>query len=497
MKSQLKKRPPVVVVMGHIDHGKSTLLDYIRKSNITESEAGGITQHLSAYVVDHPNEKGEIEQITFLDTPGHAAFTNIRERGAGVADIAILVVSAEDSVKAQTLEALETIKSSKIPFIVAINKTDKPAANPEKTKMDLAETGVFLEGYGGDIPFAEISSKTGDGIPHLLELVLIVAELAQFTFDSKKAATGIVIESSRDPKRGVSATLIIKDGVLNKGDFICAGHSVSGTRIMENFLGKSIEQISAGHPVVITGFSELPSAGSIFSIFSSKKEAEGACVKQVKQVSKASQVNTETENIKIIPLIVKADTAGSLEAILKEISKIISPDIAFKIVDSGIGAISESDLKNAGANPETITIGFHVNMDQNALEQKEKQGSTVEIFDVIYKLTERLTEELEKRRPRKQTEETVGAIKIIRSFSRTKERQVVGGRVESGKVIEGAKVKILRRGEEISRGNIIGMQVARIKAIEALEGTECGLLVETKIEIAIGDVLECVTLVTK
>ncbi len=490
-----KKRPPVVVVMGHIDHGKSTLLDYIRKSNSTAKEAGGITQHISAYVVEHPNEKGIIEPITFLDTPGHAAFTNIRERGAQVADIAILVVSAEDSVKAQTLEALETIKTSGVPYIVAINKIDKPAANPEKTKIDLSEAGVYLEGYGGDVPYAEISAKSGAGIPHLLELILIVAELAQFTYDDTKLASGAIIESRRDAKRGVSATLMIKDGTLKKGMVLCAGQAIAGTRILENYFGKNIDEASAGTPVIITGWSELPQTGAIFQAFATKKEAEKFC-SEVKKPQRATQVDAAT-GTKIIPLILKADTAGSLEAIEKEVGKIVSPDIAFKIIGRGIGDINEFDMKLAGSNGEAMVIGFHVKADSNALAEKDKQGTTLELFDIIYKLTERLAEELEKRRPRKQIEEVVGTIKVLKTFSRTKEKQVVGGRVLSGKAADKAKVRILRRDEEIARGEIVGLEQMRAATKEVAEGGECGIMVEAKAEIAPGDVLECIVMVTK
>lgn len=273
METNRTKRPAVVVVMGHIDHGKSTLLDYIRKSNVTAGEAGGITQHISSYVVEHPNEKGEMEKITFLDTPGHAAFTRIRERGALVADIAILVVSAEDSVKPQTIEALKTITESGTPFIVAINKIDKPGANPEKTKIDLNTAGVYLEGFGGDVPFAEISAKTGEGIPHLLELILLVTDLTGFTYDPKAQAEGIVIESKLDAKRGMSASLIAKEGTLNKGDFVLVGSAICGTRIMENYLGKQMDSAPASIPFALTGFDQLPQVGAIFTSYASKKRS--------------------------------------------------------------------------------------------------------------------------------------------------------------------------------------------------------------------------------
>lgn len=497
------KRPAVVVVMGHIDHGKSTLLDYIRKSNVVAGEAGGITQHISSYVVEHPNEHGEMEKITFLDTPGHAAFTSIRERGAKIADIAILVVSAEDGVKTQTLEALNTIRESNTPFIVAINKIDRPAANPEKTKNDLMEAGVYLEGYGGDIPYAEISAKVGTGIPHLLELILLVSDLSDFTYDPKAQAEGIVIESKLDPKRGISASLIAKEGTLNKGDFLLVGSNggsaICGTRILENYMGKQMDAAPASIPFALTGFDQLPEVGAIFKSYKTKKEAEAARDELAKNPRKADQqvLGTPNATTKIIPIILRADTAGSLEAIEKELEKIVSDEITFKITAKGIGNINEYDLKLAVADPNTLVVGFHVKADPNAVDMQLKNGSFLEVFDIIYKLTERLAGILEEKRPRKQIEEVIGTIKVLKTFSRTKERQVVGGKVTTGRATDRSQVRILRRDEEISRGQIVGLQVSKIAAKEAIEGTECGVLIESKIEVAPGDVLECVINVTK
>lgn len=499
MEKNKTKRPAVVVVMGHIDHGKSTLLDYIRKSNVAGGEAGGITQHISAYVVEHANEKGEVEKITFLDTPGHAAFTRIRERGARVADIAILVVSAEDSVKTQTLEALETIKESNTPFIVAINKIDRPGANAEKTKIDLNEAGVYLEGYGGDIPYAEISAKVGTGIDHLLELILLVAEMSAFNYEPKSPAEGIVIESKLDPKRGISASLIPKEGTINKGDFVMVGEAICGTRIMENYLGKPITEAPASTPVLLTGFDELPPVGAVFTSYSSKKEAENARAEIIKNPRNFDQqvLGSPNPDAKIIPLILRADTMGSIEAIEKELGKVVNEEITFKITSKGVGNINESDLKLAVADSSALVIGFHVKVDPSADDLRLQSGVFVEVFDIIYKLTERLAGILEERRPRKQVEEAIGTIKILRAFSRTKDRQVVGGRIVTGKCTEKSRVRILRRDEEISRGQIVGLQVAKINSKEALEGTECGIQIESKIEIAPGDLLECIITTTK
>ncbi|HJL55587.1 MAG TPA: GTP-binding protein, partial [Candidatus Paceibacterota bacterium] len=259
-------RPPVIVVMGHIDHGKSALLDYIRKTNIVESEHGGITQHLSAYEVTHKERK-----ITFLDTPGHEAFKKMRFRGAEVADIAVLVVSAEEGVKAQTLEALKSIRENKIPFIVAINKIDKPSADVEKTKQNILENEIYLEGLGGNVPFTPISAKTGEGIPELLDMMLLVADLEELSGNSEGQASGIVIESHLDQKKGISTTLIIKDGILKIGSFIVAGDALSPVRIMEDFHGEQIKEAVFSSPVKVVGFSKIPVVGSSFETFKSKK----------------------------------------------------------------------------------------------------------------------------------------------------------------------------------------------------------------------------------
>ncbi|MCK5591056.1 MAG: GTP-binding protein, partial [Candidatus Pacebacteria bacterium] len=268
------ERPPIIVIMGHIDHGKSALLDYIRKSNVVEGEAGGITQHTSAYEVEHTTKEGDIKKITFLDTPGHEAFSDMRSRGAVVADIAILVVSAEDGVKTQTLEALRAIKDADIPYIIAINKIDKPGADIEKTKNSLSENEIYIEGYGGDIPVQPISAKTGEGIPEILDMMLLVAEMAELKGETGKRAEGIVIESKVDPQKGISATLVITNGKLERGMYVVAEDVVAPVRIFENFSGKTINEAQFSSPVTIIGWNKIPSVGSSFVSFSKKKDAE-------------------------------------------------------------------------------------------------------------------------------------------------------------------------------------------------------------------------------
>jgi translation initiation factor IF-2 len=493
-------RPPVVVIMGHIDHGKSTLLDYIRKSNIVAGEAGGITQHLSAYEVTHKDEKGADRKITFLDTPGHEAFSKMRARGTKTADIAILVVSAEDSVKAQTMEAWETIVASGIPYIVAINKIDKPGANVDKTKMDLTEKGIYLEGFGGDIPFAEISAKQGTNVDSLLDLILLVADLHNLTGNPKLPATGVVIESHLDPKRGMAATLIIKNGTIRKGDFLVVEDSIVGTRILENFLGKAITEATFSSPIRLVGFDKQPQVGSSFQVCSSKKEAE-VIAREWKEVKReftpAKEIQVVSEEIKLVPLIIKSDVAGTLDAIEKEITKIELPNAKFKIIDRSVGAIGEGDIRLASADKESIIVGFNVKMDPRARDLNEKEHVTVETFDIIYKLSDFLKEQIYERRPRVMTLEPSGNAKILRVFSATKDKQVVGGKVVDGTLNANSQVRILRRENEIGRAHIIEVQHNKQKARSVEAGMEFGMQIESKIEIAVGDVIEAFTMVEK
>ena len=493
-----KVRPPVVVVMGHVDHGKSTLLDYIRKSNIVDSEAGGITQNLSAYEVTIKDEKGENRLITFLDTPGHEAFSKMRSRGAQTADIAILVVSAEDGVKAQTLEAYKTIIENKIPYIVAINKIDKPNANVEKTKMDLSEKGIYLEGMGGDIPFVLISAKVGTGIQELLEMIILVADLQGLTGNAKENASGVIIEAKCDPKRGISAIGVIKNGTLTSGMFVACGEAIVTTRILENFLGKPIKEATFSSPIRLVGFESMPEVGNTFESFKTKKEAEKYVCEKKEECRNDHQGEKWLESSeKIIPIIIKTAVAGTIEAIEKEIEKLNTEEISFKIISKGVGSINESDLKMGNVNKESIIVGFNVKMDNGARDLNETLKVEVVTFDIIYKLTDWLKDLIEARRPRSEIIEVIGSLRILKTFGSTKGKHVVGGKVVSGRIALGSKIRIIRRDNEIGTGKIVEVQINKIKAKEVLEGNDCGIQVETKIELATGDVLEAFEIVIK
>jgi len=490
----LTLRPPVVAVLGHIDHGKSTLLDYIRKTNVADGEVGGITQKISAYEIEHAGKK-----ITFIDTPGHEAFQEMRKRGSKVADVAVLIVSAEDGVKPQTIEAYKAIEESKTPFIVAINKIDKPNADLERTKISLAEHGIYLEGYGGTISFVATSAKTGEGIPALLDLVLLSAEILDLKGDTSAKASGVVIESSRNSKKGVTTTLIIKNGTLVSGTTIVAGDALVPARIIEDSRGAKITTATFSSPIVVSGWTKVPAVGSEFKTFEKKKEAEeeiasGERVVGAKRTSEPEAISSEAT---IFPIIIKADLAGSLEAIEYEIKKIKNDRVTLKILSASIGTITESDVKFAGSAKGVVIIGFNVSADASAKVAIERLGVPVMHFDIIYKLSEWLAEESTKRTPKVTTEEIAGTAKIMRFFSKTKDRQIVGGKVLSGEINVGHEIKIIRNNVEIKRGTIRGLEQAKKKTDSVAVGFEFGTMIESAIDVAPGDIIEDVTFVEK
>jgi translation initiation factor IF-2 len=503
--SHSTERPPIVAVMGHVDHGKSTLLDFIRKSNTVDKEAGGITQHVAAYEVVHAStgaQAGPGKRITFIDTPGHAAFRSIRSRGAKVADIAILVVAADDGVKAQTMEALESIRSAKIPFIVAINKIDKPNANVEKTQASLMENAVYLEKLGGDVPWAAISAKSGTGVDGLLDLILVVAEVEGLTGDTSLPAEGWIIEAHRDKKRGIAATLIITNGTLSSGMSVRAGRAIAPVRIMENASGKTIKQAGLSAPVSITGFDELPVAGDPFQAYKSRRDAENARSADqsgVRTVRPASAASDEDEGVFRIPIVVRADTTGSLEAIEHEMRRIGDEHSQVEIVLSGIGDISENDVKAAASSfgKQTVVVGFNVNVDAVALESARQHGIRIEKFDVIYKLVETLEKILLESAPKRSVEEITGSARVIRQFSSQKNLHVVGGTVDEGYIEHNGSVRVTRRGTVIGIGKIKNIQSHKENVNRVETGREFGAQIEAVFEIAQGDTFQCFKIVLK
>lgn len=486
------ERPPVVAVLGHVDHGKSTLLDYIRKANTVAKEAGGITQHIAAYEIEREKD-GVSKRITFIDTPGHAAFKAIRERGANVADIAILVVAADDGVKAQTLEALQSIRDAKIPFIVAINKVDKPNADLNRTIQTLLEQNVFLEKYGGDVPWAAVSAKTGANVDELLDLILIVAEFQELRGDASVDAEGYVIEAHRDQRRGMAATLILKNGTLKGGMFVLAGTALAPVRLMENHAGKAVREASFSSPVQLIGFDELPDVGVPFKSFDKKRDAESAqqaAHQAAVAASRKFELATE-EGRYSMPIIVRADTTGSLEAINLEVSKLGDEYSSIAIVQSGIGNVSESDVKAALSAPTPVTvIAFDVGIDPIADALAKRDAVQIDTFNIIYKLTERLQELLEERRPRRTVDTVLGRARILKQFSSSKSERTVGGSVIDGFIEKNGDVRVMRRGTLAGTGVVINIQTNKQNVSRASEGAEFGAQIEADFDIMQGDVLE-------
>lgn len=486
-------RPPIVVVMGHIDHGKSTLLDTIRKSNVVETETGGITQHLSAYCVEHKTKDGALKKITFLDTPGHEAFQSMRLRGADVADIAILIVSAEDGVKPQTLEALACILKAKIPYIVAINKIDKPNANLVRTQSSLVENGIYIEGMGGDISWAPISAKSGQGVDDLLDILLLTAEITGFTTNANTLGVGTVIEGKLDGKRGATASLMIKSGIVQSGNFVVSGTSYAPVRIMEDWAGKSIKEAHASEPIGIVGWNDVPAIGDEFITVTSKKEAE-----QITQERKLTPVTTAPHDTSIpsIPLLIKADVLGTIDAIMHELDKYKSDRMTVRIIDSGVGSISSNDVHNVSATKNAIIVGFNVKPDRDAVELAERLGVEIETFDIIYKLSEWLEEALKARTPKQEEERVTGRAKILKHFSTQKNTHVLGARREEGTLSLNQRVRITRREVLLGTGILKNLQQLKSNVKMITEG-EFGMQLDSKVELAPGDYIEAVdTIIT-
>ncbi len=498
IESVISSRQPVIAVLGHVDHGKSSLLDYIRKTNIVDAEAGGITQRISAYEVEVSPDKKTKRRITFLDTPGHAAFQSMRERGAELADIAILIVSAEDGVKAQTLEAWKTIDARKLPYVVAINKIDKPGADVQKTKNSLVENGIYIEGYGGDVPCIEISAKNGQGIDFLLETLILLVDIHNLTCNLSLEATGQVLESFIDAKRGISATLIIKEGTLPASGAILSGTAFSPIRIIEDFTGKIIKEPKAGQPILVTGFDEIPSSGAIFISSKDKKEVErlanDALHSKVKEVLDPKIYRNAKM---VIPVVIKADSQGTLGAIVSELKKRETKDIKIKVVAQSVGTLSEGDIMLASGDKETVIMSFAVKSERGALDQAERFGFTIHSFDIIYKLSEWFDTVVQERMPYEEIQEISGKLTIIKNFSSQKDKHVIGGKVTEGIIKLGGLVKIERRGFDLGKGKVVELQSQKIKTKEVSEGNECGLMVETKVEMVPGDIVSAITILKK
>jgi len=471
-----------VVVLGHIDHGKTTLLDYIRKTKVAEKETGGITQHIGAYEIEINNKK-----ITFIDTPGHEAFSAMRARGAKVADIAILIIDATEGVKAQTKEAISQIKKAKIPFIVALNKIDKPNADPPKVKRELVKEGVTVEDLGGNVPAINISAKTGQGVNELLELILLLAEMEELKTDLSQGAQGVIIESYLDHFRGPTATLILNQGILKKGEILATFSTLGKVRILENFQGQPISEAFPSQPVVVVGFEEVPKVGEEFRVFPSLEEAKKFLEKKEEKPERGV-LEIEPDQ-KVLNIILKGDVFGSIEAIEEILKNLSQEKVIVRVLKSEVGAINESDVKLAKSG-KAIILGFRVKVNPVAKNLAEREKVKILIFEVIYDLVEGTRKLIERMIEPEIVRVDLAKVKVLVHFWAGKNRQIVGGRVIEGEVKKGAKIEVFRDNELLDQGKMVNLQIEKKDVERAKKGDECGILYEGgNVKIEPGDIL--------
>ncbi len=464
-------RPPVVVIMGHVDHGKTKLLDYIRKTTVAEHEAGGITQHIGAYEIAYKNRK-----ITFLDTPGHEAFSKLRGRGVKAADIAILVVAADDGVKPQTIEALNHIKEANLPFMVAISKMDKPEANPEKVKKELAENDALVESWGGKVPSVEISAKEGTNIEQLLDLIELMADINDFKADPQKSGEGIIIETNMDSRRGIIASLLILNGSLKVGNYILSGEATGKIKMLEDFLGKSIESATFSAPVLIIGFSKLPLVGEKFI---TSEIPFSPILKAAAKIGEFIEKSFETEPgnaATTINIIIKADVQSSVEALKESLEKIVFEHGVIKVLKAEVGNINDSDLRLADMG-NAIILAFSVKNEPN-ITFTDKQKENLISGNIIYDILDQTKIAVEKKLKPKVDVEEIGRLSVLANFRQEKNKQIVGGRVISGEILKGVKLEVLRDDAVIGKGKITSLQSDKKDTGKVEAGHEAGLAID-------------------
>ncbi len=492
----LRERPPVVTIMGHVDHGKTTLLDSIRNTKVTAGEAGGITQHIGAYQVEVNDKK-----ITFLDTPGHAAFTTMRARGAQVTDITILVVAADDGVMPQTVEAINHAKAAEVPLIVAVNKIDKEAANPDRVMQELTEHGIVAEAWGGETIFCPLSALTGEGIDNLLEMILLVSEVEEFKANPSRRALGTVIEAQLDKGRGSVATLLVQNGTLRIGDPIVVGNTFGRVRAMVNDLGRRVKEAGPSTPVEITGLNEVPLAGDRFMVFEDEKKArqigEARAQKQLQeQRGEKSRVSLEDlfekikqGEMKDLNLIVKADVQGSVEALAASLRKIEVEGVNVKIIHTGVGAITESDIILATAS-NAIVIGFNVRPDVNAKRTADAEQVDVRLHRIIYNVIDEIESAMKGMLDPEFEEKVIGQVEVRTTFKVSKIGTIAGSYVTDGKITRDSSIRLIRDGIVIFEGEVDALKRFKDDAKEVSQGYECGITLKNFNDIKEGDIIE-------
>lgn len=495
----LVKRPPVITIMGHVDHGKTTLLDAIRSSNLASLEKGGITQAVDSYQVEYKGEK-----LTFIDTPGHEAFTDMRSRGAQVTDIVIIIVAADDGVNAQTEEAIDHAKASGVPIIVAINKIDKADANVEKTMTEITETGLVPEEYGGDIIVSKISAKDNIGIDELLDNIILVSEMEELKANPKRYAMGSVIEAKKDEKVGTVATLLVQNGTLRLGDPIVVGNTFGKVRTMENDLKKALTEAGPSTPITITGLPEVPDAGDKFMAFETEKEARTVAEKRARRVEETTKKAVALDDLfsnlnddrKVLNLLIKADLKGSLEAIKESLNKLEIEGTTINIIRGGVGAISESDVILASAS-DAVILGFGVITMPQAREIAKERQIDIRLYDIIYKLIEDLKKALKGMLDPEYVEENTGYAEIQKIFKFSKVGNIAGCRVQEGKINRKSKIRLSRNGKIIFTGELDSLKKGEQNASVVSKGEECGLTIKDYQDIKEGDIIEAFELKEK
>ncbi|MDD5144655.1 MAG: translation initiation factor IF-2 [Candidatus Pacebacteria bacterium] len=482
------KRPPVVVVMGHVDHGKSSLLEAIKDFKITSKESGGITQHIGAYQVEEQGKK-----ITFLDTPGHEAFSQMRGRGARVADIAILVIDASEGIQAQTKEVLSLIKKVSIPTVLVLNKIDKPEADPERVKRELVKEDFLVESLGGKIPSVNVSAKTKKGIPELLDMINLVSDIEDLNADPDAPAEGVIIESYLDNQRGPTATLLVSNGTLRSGDIIGTSSAFTKIKSLESFQGKPIEEALPSTPVIVFGFNQVPGVGEKFKTFNTVEEAENnsrvlrnAPGATGKREEKAPEVS---EGQRVLEIILKADVLGSLEAVEGILKSLPQERVIIRIIKAEAGNINESDVKLASGG-KAIILGFKVKIDSQAKILMERDKVKALTFDIIYELVEAVRNFMERIAISEEVRTVVGRMKVLAKFLAEKNRQIIGGKVIEGEIRRGVQIDVLRNDEKIGSGRMINLQRNKKDINSVSKGEECGILFEGNVKIEEGDILE-------
>ncbi len=500
----LQHRAPVVTIMGHVDHGKTTLLDVIRKSNITAGEAGGITQHIGAYTIDvpHPENPKKLEKITFLDTPGHAAFSAMRARGANVTDIVILVIGADDGVMPQTMEALSHAQAAEVPIIVAVNKIDHPSANPTMARTQLQEKGVVCEEWGGETIFVDISALKATNVDKLLSMVLLQAEVLELQANPNRKAVGNVVESGMEAG-GPTATLLVRKGTLKVGDVMVCGNHFGKVRALVDHDGKRIKQAGPSSAVKVLGLNGVPEAGAEFNILPSEKEARTVCdEREAKQrdeaISSKRKMTLETlfsqtkaDENKILKLIVKADTQGSVEAIVDTIKKIDSDKVQSEIVHSGVGSISESDATLASAS-EAVILGFHAKIETGVGEVAKREGVQIKLYAIIYELIDEVKEAMSGLLDPLMKDVVTGQAEVRKIFELSKGGNVAGCAVTSGKIVRG-KMRVVRKGDLVYEGISHTLKHFKDEVNEVRSGMECGIRLDGFDDFKEGDIVECYT----